>query len=122
MKRVPFAGALALCLSLVSVAALADDPNDPLLSHSATARARDREAIRQLNLRELNYVQRRDAQYSDSWKAWRDARDRKGRYTEGSTAAHDEYARERQRYERDMAEWRRAVAACRAGDYSACGG
>lgn len=26
-----------------------------------------------------------------------------------------------QRYERERAEWQRRVAACRAGDYSACG-
>ena len=26
-----------------------------------------------------------------------------------------------EKYERDRAEWRRRVAACRAGDYSACG-
>lgn len=122
MKRIPIAGALALGLSLMSVAALADDPHDPLLSRSAKARARDREAIRQLNLRELDYVQRRDAHYSDGWKAWRDARDRKGRYSERSERAQDDYVRARQRYERDMAEWRRAVAACRAGDYDACGG
>jgi hypothetical protein len=31
-----------------------------------------------------------------------------------------DYSRSRARYERDMAAWRRAVAACRAGDYSAC--
>lgn len=32
----------------------------------------------------------------------------------------ERYAAERARYERAMAEWRRQVAACNAGDYAAC--
>lgn len=31
-----------------------------------------------------------------------------------------DYTRDRAQYDRNMAAWRRAVDACRAGDYSAC--
>ncbi len=117
MRRIPFAGALAsglaVILSLVSTAALADDPNDPAMRDPA-ARARDRAIIRQLNLRELAHVQKRDAGYAEGWRAYREAQQR------GNSS--DDYAQAQRRYQREMAEWRRAVAACRAGDYRACGG
>lgn len=92
MKPITLAGALALAAALLPAAALADDPHDPLLSRSAAARERDRQEIRRLNLNELAHVRKRDAGY----------------------------ARERERYERDLADWRRAVAECRAGNHSAC--
>jgi len=113
MIRIPFAGALALAAMLMPAIALADDPNDPAMRDPAN-RARDRAIIRQLNLNELAHVQKRDAGYAQGWRAYREAQQR------GSSS--DDYARAQQRYQREMAEWRRAVAACRAGDYSACGG
>ena len=70
------------------------------------ARARDRAIIRQLNRNELARVRRRDAR----WAA--EARE--------SDRAQSDYAHRRAQYDRDMAAWRRAVARCRAGDYSAC--
>lgn len=104
-------------------AARADDPNDPTM-RSAKARARDRALTRQLNLEELARVRQRDA---------REARERAGArgrdyYTAQDYAARSRdharamasYADDRARYERNVPAWRRAVAACRAGDYSAC--
>jgi hypothetical protein len=102
--------------------ALADDPRDPAMA-SADARARDKETIRQLNLRELARVRERDARYAEGWRATRANAGRQAEYAARSRD-HDralaDYARERASYERAMAQWRRAVAACRAGDYSAC--
>ena len=109
MKHALFAGALALAVTLGSTAALADDPNDPAM-RNATARARDRDTIRALNRAQLAKVQARDAGYAEGWRAYR-----------GGDAAH-ENARRRADYNRQMAEWRRAVAACRAGQYEYCGG
>lgn len=84
---------------LLPAAALADDPNDPSMRHAA-ARARDHEMTRQLNLAQGAMVRERDARY---------ARQNQG------------YAASRASYEQQMAAWRRAVAACRSGDYAACG-
>lgn len=122
--------ALRLVVSLAAVLlpgmALADDPRDPLMRDPA-ARARDKAIIRQLNQEELTRVQARDAHYAAGWRAYRE------RVADGGAAEHSSrqsdyeqanrsYARERAAYERDMARWRAAVAACRAGDYSACEG
>ncbi len=76
-------------------AAQADDPHDPSM-RSAAARARDHAIIRRMNLRELAKVRKRDAEF-----------------------VRREHSR-RARYEQEMAAWRRAVAACRAGDYRYC--
>jgi hypothetical protein len=110
---------------MVPAVAHADDPNDPAMRNPA-ARARDREAIRQLNLNQLAYVRQRDAGYAEGWAATRAAggssraeADRSARLREHDEAVVD-YARSRAEYERDLARWRRAVAACRAGDYAAC--
>jgi hypothetical protein len=113
------AGVLALTLPAVAVA---DDPHD-LSMRNPAARARDREGTRQLNLQELAAVRKRDAGYRQSWRP-----EPGGEPTEYTARFHDheramgDYARDRAQYEREMARWRRAVAACRAGDYSACGG
>lgn len=72
MKPATLAGALALAAALLPAAALADDPNDPLLSRSAAARARDKAEIRRLNLQELAHVRERDARYARQWRAWRE--------------------------------------------------
>jgi hypothetical protein len=121
MRVNPFVCA-AFFVVLMPGMALADDPNDPAM-RSATARARDRETIRQLNQQELAMVRERDARDAEGWRAARD-KDSHGADYAARSQDHDRamaaYARERARYERDMADWRRAVAACRAGDYSAC--
>lgn len=93
----------------------ADDPHDPAM-RSAAARARDRAVIRQLNLRELAHVRQRDARYARQWHAWRDQGAARAEHRRRLQA----YDRQRARHERDMAAWRRAVAACRAGDYRYC--
>lgn len=98
----------AIVAAMMPAAALADDPRDPTM-RTAAARAKDREIIRQLNLQELARVRARDARYAEGWRAAR-----------GNDEAAEGYARDRAQHERDMREWRRAVAACRAGDYAAC--
>lgn len=110
----------ALVAAMMPAMALADDPDDPAM-RSAAARARDRETIRQLNLRELAMVRERDARYAEGWRTYRADRGDDAGYAERSReGATSDYARKRAQYERDMARWRRAVAACRAGDYDAC--
>jgi hypothetical protein len=115
----------ALAAVLMPAAAMADDPHDPAMRTRA-ARERDRQQIRQMNLDQLAYVRQRDAGYARGWSDWRASRDAGGAdagYAARSAdhrRALDDYADSRARYERDMAAWRRAVAACRAGDYSAC--
>lgn len=116
MKLVWFAGALTLAAALVPAPALADDPNDPLLSRSAEARARDRAIIRRLNREQLAYVQKRDARYAAGWRAYRARGSRQAEYARDMA----EYRKRRADYNRDMAEWRHAVAACRAGRHEYC--
>ena len=99
------AGALAMGIALVPAAAMADDPHDPSM-RIAAARARDAAIIRRLNQEQLAYVQNRDAQYAEGWRAYR----------EGPRVAP---ARQAQ-YEREMAAWRRAVARCNAGYTEYC--
>jgi hypothetical protein len=106
MKVNPFVCA-AIVAALMPAVALADDPHDPTM-RSAAARARDSAGTRQLNRQELARVRARDARNG----GWRSS----GR----NAAADAEYAHDRAQYERQMAAWRRAVAACQAGDYSAC--
>ncbi len=101
---------------MMPAAALADDPNDPAM-RSAAARAQDKEEIRQLNLRQLEAVRERDARYAKGWSEYRSAQADGGKSHDHANA---DYAKRRAEYEREMAAWRRAVAACRAGDYSAC--
>ena len=99
------AGALALGMALVPVAASADDPHDPSM-RSPAARARDAAIIRRLNQEQLAYVQNRDAQYAQGWRAYREG----PRVEPARQAA----------YEREMAAWRRAIAKCTAGYYDYC--
>ena len=116
----------AIAALLLPGMALADDPRDPTMRDPA-ARARDKAIIRKLNQEELARVQARDAQYAEGWRAWRE-RNGNGGTAEYSSRQSDydqanrAYAKDRAAYERDMARWRAAVAACRAGDYSACDG
>ena len=113
----------ALVAAFMPSAARADDPNDPTM-RSAAARARDHAMIRQLNLNELARTRARDARYADGWQVYRQSSgsDKRARYVpeaEYAQAAQG-YARDRAQYEQRMAAWRRAVAACRAGDYDTC--
>ncbi|MBC7378172.1 MAG: hypothetical protein H7346_12180 [Burkholderiaceae bacterium] len=119
----------ALVVALMPGVARADDPNDPTM-RSAAARARDHAMIRQLNLNELARTRARDARFAGGWEAYRqvggsDPRtsNRGARYVPEAeyAQASEGYAHDREQYERRMAKWRRAVAACRAGDYDACG-
>ncbi len=116
---------IAVTALLLPAAASADDPRDPTM-RSAAARARDREIIRKLNLKELARVRALEARGELGWHIPRNSD--KGSAVNASYAAQSsdyerakaDYARDRAQYERDMAAWRRAVAACRQGDYSAC--
>jgi hypothetical protein len=116
---------VALVAALLPAAALADDPHDPAM-RNAEARARDHAMIQKLNQDELAMVRERDARYAEGWRAVRENRGdpaEEAEYTARSHAydrANADYARRRAQYERQMVRWRGAVAACRAGDYSAC--
>ncbi|MGH6747128.1 hypothetical protein [Novosphingobium sp.] len=137
-------GTLALCAPGFSGTARADDPNDRM---SAEDIARDAAIIRKLNRDQLDYVRKRDAQYASGWKAYRarqgggDEQDDEatGQYARGDYAGDEDgepyarrderpassspsraYAQARRDYEADLAQWRRDVSACRAGDYSRC--
>lgn len=79
MKSSLLAGALAAAILVTSAPVLADDPNDPVLSRSAAARARDREIIRQLNRDQLRQVRARDSRYAEGWRAYREARCAEGK-------------------------------------------
>lgn len=113
MTKKLITGAMALASCLVSPLAMADDPNDPAM-RDPKARARDRAIIRQLNLNQLAYVQKRDAEYAKQWRAWRE-------YHQNLRRSGDEdYAAARARHERDIAEWRRAVRLCEMGQHEYC--
>ena len=96
--------------------------------------ARDREIIRNLNLRQLAYVRQRDAAQAQQQEAGGEARAayetayddyvqqradylRRRNAYEGSM---DRFAEERRSYEERLSGWRRAVAACEAGQTEAC--
>ncbi len=114
MKFTGFSGAIALAVLLMPALAVADDPNDPAM-RSPAARARDHEMIRQLNLGQLAKVRARDAGYAEGWAQYRD-----GGSGGGQSSSNADYARARFDYERQMADWRYAVAACRDGRYDYC--
>jgi uncharacterized protein YgbK (DUF1537 family) len=97
--------ALALGAALLSTAALADDPHDPMM-RSAAARARDRAIIKQMNQQQLAYVRQRDAKSGQSYREAQRER--------------DTYADARAEYAQKMKAWRRAVAACNAGQWEYC--
>ncbi len=82
---------------------------------SAEARARDKAIIKQLNEDQLAYVRERDAEYAKGWRAYRAAK-ADDRYEADQQA----YSDARSDYEAAMADWRRDVAACRAGHYERC--
>jgi hypothetical protein len=88
-------GLIACAALIVPMAAWADNPHDPAMQ-KAEARERDRAMVRELNRRELDHVQRRDTAEAALGTA-------------NATALAD-YARQRARYERDLAAWRQARA------------
>jgi hypothetical protein len=115
--------ALAICAQAGVVAA--DDPRDPTMN--AAGRARDKAIIKRLNQEQLAHVRARDARYAEGWRSYRnggtvsqrdasDYAERRAHYQRGQR----DYAEARESYAQRMAAWRRAVAACRAGDRSAC--
>jgi hypothetical protein len=117
-------GVIALAAVTLPGVAMADDPLDPKMQTEA-ARARDSARIRELNRDMLAQVQARDAKYAANWQAYRDAPKAQEEYRRRLAAYQsdqDSYAADRSRYEQAMADWKRKVTACRAGDYSACEG
>ncbi|MCB2052068.1 MAG: hypothetical protein KDE63_11640 [Novosphingobium sp.] len=110
---------LVFTLAAMPVTAMADDPNDPEMQTRA-AREADRAKIRQMNKDMLAQVTARDAEYA---RANRESQRKTTEYQRRLSAYHNEqsrYASDRKRYEQTMADWRRNVAACNAGNYSAC--
>ena len=105
-KLSSFVGALALGAVLLPAVAMADDPRDPSM-RSAAARARDSAIIKRMNQDQLAYVRRRDGDRMQAFRSAQAGRD--GRYADARAA-----------YERKMAAWRHAVAACRAGRWEYC--
>ncbi|PKB24837.1 hypothetical protein B0I00_0015 [Novosphingobium kunmingense] len=104
--------------------ALADDPNDPDMRDPRN-RARDKAIIKKLNQDQLAYVRKRDAQYAEGWRAYREQNGNvRGRGVDESEYRDSmaDYQRERARYERDRAAWRRAVQLCQSGHYQYCDG
>lgn len=121
MKTGTILGALVMALVAVPSVALADDPYDPQLRTQA-AREWDRAIIRKLNQQELARVRERDALYAQGWAAWKAHKGRE--HNERMADRRDDerdHADARDDYEQRMAEWRRAVAACREGRYEYCG-
>ncbi len=92
---------------LLALAALA------LPAFLAPANAKSPEELRQDKLE----IQRLNREAAARF-AVRDARYRQE--AEQSQARIADHARAQAQYERDMAQWRRRVAACNAGDWSAC--
>lgn len=110
------------CGVAASSPALADDPNDPTMTPDAVAR--DRAIIRKLNQDQLAYVRQRDAQYAEGWNTYQGGRRNQNSGQNASRYGDEDgardYAQARRQYEADLAQWRRDVSACRAGDYSRC--
>ena len=98
--------ALAIGAALLPAAALADDPGD-LTMRNPAVRAQDRAITRRMNQDQLDYVRHRDGGSVRSYRETRDETD-------------NAYADARADYERQMAAWRRAVAACNAGHWEYC--
>ena len=105
MKVKIFACVAAIGAALLPAVALADDPHDPTM-RSSTARERDRAIIRRMNQQQLAYVRERDARIMRNYRR--------------AQGGGESYADARADYERQMASWRRAVAACNAGRWEYC--
>lgn len=125
---------LAACVAMACPALAAASESAPTTPEE---QARDREIIRNLNLRQLAYVRQRDAAQGQQQQAGREAREdyetayddyvqqradylRRRNAYEGSM---DLYAEQRRSYEANLADWRHAVtavAACKSGESSAC--
>ncbi len=105
MKVKIFACLAAIGAALLPAVALADDPHDPTMRSSA-ARERDRAIIRRMNQQQLAYVRERDARIMRNYRR--------------AQGGGESYADARADYDRQMASWRRAVAACNAGRWEYC--
>ena len=105
MKVKIFACVAAIGAALLPAVALADDPHDPTMRSSA-ARERDRAIIRRMNQQQLAYVRERDARIMRNYRR--------------AQGGGESYADARADYDRQMASWRRAVAACNAGRWEYC--
>lgn len=90
-----------------ALASLALMAASPLLAQEDEAHRIDRLQTAEANRQMAAQVQARDRAYA------------RGNARVAPRAQAD-YAAAQRRYERDMAIWRRRVAACQAGDYSAC--
>ena len=99
-------GVCAMALCAFSSPATADDPHDKAMQNAA-AHVADSASTKRSNQAELSYVHRRDADSMQSYDGGR---------VEGATS----YARARADYERRLASWRHAVAACTAGQWDYC--
>ena len=119
------AAALLGALLVLAAPAAADDPKDPAM-RTAAARDRDRELTRRLNQAELAHVRERDAGYAVGGAATRDSAGRSAAREDHATRIRDhqqavaDYAHARANYASAMAHWRRQVAACQSGDWTAC--
>lgn len=101
MSIARLAGALALAGVSIPSVAFADDPNDPKMRNRA-AREADAAEIRRLNREQLDYVRKRDSQYAEGWRQYRD------------------YPAAQEDYRRRMDAWRRAVRMCESGHHEYC--
>ncbi len=100
----------ALVLSGLAVPHMAE-------AKSAEWLARDREIIRNLNRNELAKVRRREARHAARVRANNDSYARRRAAYEADMA---DYHHQQRQYRVRMAAWREAVAACNAGQRSAC--
>jgi hypothetical protein len=110
--------ALAGIVGVMTLAVMASVPS--AWARSEAELARDRDVIRQLNRDELARVRRRDAQFAAQARG---SGGSDGAYTQRRAdyeRGMERYAQDKRLYQRRMAAWRRAVAACQAGDYLAC--
>ncbi|GGZ09744.1 hypothetical protein ACFSTD_14835 [Novosphingobium colocasiae] len=121
--------AFALASAAAPQLARADDPTDPAMRNQA-AREADRETIRRMNEAQLATVRDRDAGYASGWRAYDATRGRAEYEATSPPPAHDsgyratraeaDYADARREYDEAVAQWRRDVAACRAGYTEYC--
>lgn len=105
-KSGSFVCALVLGAILQPGIARADDPHDPAMKNVA-AKAQDRADTKKLNQGQLAFVGQRD---DKTLRTFHQAQDDNAKA----------YAGARAEYERKMAAWRRAVAACKAGHTEYC--
>ncbi|MGE3690947.1 MAG: hypothetical protein AB7F98_06165 [Novosphingobium sp.] len=128
MKARLFAGMLTVLAIPTAAWASPEAPSTPEELEA------DRAYIRSLNLRQLAFVQQRDAQWARQREADREAQQEyevaysdyvrnRAEFLHKRNAYQSEmnrYSEQRRSYEMKMEAWRRDVAACRAGHIEAC--